>query len=265
MHSWSACRACGGEDTPTNTDIEALVHSDGSLYAVIAGNGPNPGTAGELVVYQLQLQDGRWSKVLALGVAPCARQQSCVVLLGECLIVSGGVSAAAGDQKLLLDDLWCLNLRTKQWQAITAMCTIDAARASHSAAVLGGSVMIVGGWHQRWPAPLKGIRLQKQYLRPEDSAGPSPFCKKRVASQTPRPVVNTELRCLLSRSRADRGNKFTDVVLVSSEGVEFPAHKVVLAAQSDVFEAMLGGNMQVWLTWVCLNCSITGSTCCVGA
>lgn len=117
-----------------------------------------------------------------------------------------------------------------------------------------GTVAIIGGWHQNWPVPSQGIILRKRYLTPPElgvdasevtpAAEPAPAGAGRAFASVPNTELGKRLKAYVSGASDAAGVKanfsaFSDVVLVAQGGREFPAHRVILAAQSDVFDTML--------------------------
>jgi hypothetical protein len=61
-----------------------------------------------LSVFSLSLGDLRWHKLATRGAAPASRTQSCIALLDDLLLVSGGArpGAAGAEQVSILAQLW---------------------------------------------------------------------------------------------------------------------------------------------------------------
>jgi hypothetical protein len=110
-----SCRVCFGPDIPDcqQLQLEQLLHHQGSLLAVFSCNPaatqaahPTPQQQQQqqcLSVYSLSLGDLRWHKLATCGAAPVSRTQSCIALLEDLLLVSGGARpGAAGAEQVRL-------------------------------------------------------------------------------------------------------------------------------------------------------------------
>lgn len=233
-----------------------------------------------LTVYSLSLTDCRWHKLAARGEAPVSRTQSCIALVDDLLLVSGGARpGAAGAEQALLPDSAFLHLPSKQWHQLQLPQHCQPARACHAAAVMpeGGSICLIGGWHEAWPQPAQSVVLVRGYIRKQQHLGPDTGAIVAVLSS--RPVFNTELRLALLKAASSsptrnpsnstsnstdlssrnghtttpttstpsgasstgfhRSLPYCDVVITSADGDQFGAHRFLLASQSRVFEAML--------------------------
>lgn len=52
----------------------------------------------------------------------------------------------------MVSDLWAFDLSAHTWAQVQLPDGLaHAARASHAAACLDGSAVIIGGWHPAWP------------------------------------------------------------------------------------------------------------------
>ncbi len=107
---------------------------------------------------------------------------------------------------------------------------------------------MAGGWHGGWPRLLDGIVLSKHYLAADDDSDLAASSSAPASATAPPAaasgVPNCELPRLVARCRRDHLS-YADVILVAADGTEYACHKVVLAAQSEVFDRMLQAEMQV--------------------
>ncbi|WIA12663.1 hypothetical protein OEZ85_006310 [Tetradesmus obliquus] len=153
---WSM-RVCFGPDIPDcqQLQLEQLLHRQGSLLAVFSCNPaaaaasaslthPSPQQQQQhLSVYSLSLGELRWHKLATHGAAPVSRTQSCIALLDDLLLVSGGARpGTAGAEQALLPDLAFLHLPSKKWHALQLPASSKPARACHAAAAMPGGASI---------------------------------------------------------------------------------------------------------------------------
>ncbi|KAF6255372.1 hypothetical protein COO60DRAFT_1462202 [Scenedesmus sp. NREL 46B-D3] len=108
---------------------------------------------GYSMLHSFDLESGCWSM---RGV----QLESCIALLNDLLLVSGGARpVAAGAEQALLPDLAFLHLPSKKWHSLQLPASSKPARACHAAAVMPGSrsICLLGGWHESWPQPAPSL------------------------------------------------------------------------------------------------------------
>jgi N-acetylneuraminic acid mutarotase len=204
--------------------VEAATTFNGNTYCLLVDE-----AADRMVVCMLDAASSTWTVVAPSGARPpCSRRQCSAVRVDGTWVLSGGVSTA-GDAQFVFSDLYTYDFAASRWAQLQVDDEeVPTARASHCATSLNGAAVFIGGWHQRWPATLDNIIMAKHFLEPHSSSGAS--------------VPNLDLQ--QSLSKVCKRSLFSDVTLVAKDGQEFPAHRLVLASQSEVFEKMLTADMQ---------------------
>lgn len=151
----ACCSVCFGPDIPDcqQLQLEQLLHHQGSLLAVFSCNPaaaaasaslthPSPQQQQQhLSVYSLSLGELRWHKLATHGAAPVSRTQSCIALLDDLLLVSGGARpGTAGAEQVRLNEVLvgfaCRNLDPHQRPALETQKWDCLAQAMPKTAIL---------------------------------------------------------------------------------------------------------------------------------
>ncbi|OQR91776.1 hypothetical protein ACHHYP_04373 [Achlya hypogyna] len=136
LATW-AWHDCSSEPAPApRTDHAAVWWRD---CMVVVGGSTREGPVNDVWMWH---PDTRWwEQMHCTGDIPVPRTSHAVALVGDRLILSGGQSHVCGTT--VFASCYALDLTTREW---TALPSFPSGRCRHSAAVLGDSVYVHGGY-----------------------------------------------------------------------------------------------------------------------
>jgi len=132
----------GGSAPKPRWGATAVAH-EGILY-VLGGvtEGPNDGQGNVADFHSFHIEKAEWEPCFSSkGTTPAGRSLHTAVMLGEEMVVHGGLTR--GDAKIVLNDTHAYHVATQRWRAL-AECP-GAPRCGHTATALGSNTMWVFG------------------------------------------------------------------------------------------------------------------------
>ena len=140
-HHWSVVKhrhSKTPDDIPQGRDDPSCVVYNSSM--ILMGGFKNDGERSNRA-YQFHFSDHKWEKInVTSKVEPAPRAGHSAVILGDDMYIFGGK-----DCDTRMNDLWKLNLITKEWTQIECEGA-PSVRCGHSAQIWGHYMIIYGGF-----------------------------------------------------------------------------------------------------------------------
>jgi len=142
--TWEACDARGKQPRPRYWHTATLL--DAKLFIF----GGYSGTKSLSDVHILDTEAMLWSQPAIFGDIPPALSNHSCTLVGQRLYVFGGMTIApneAGESFIKYScDVQVLDCDTMTWERLRRRGTQPAGRAYHEAVLVGGYILLLGGW-----------------------------------------------------------------------------------------------------------------------
>ncbi|GMH41616.1 hypothetical protein BSKO_09526 [Bryopsis sp. KO-2023] len=196
-----------------------------------------------LRMYRFNLDTYVWTKISYAGNPPESRDRFSAVRVGDKWIVHGGTNSIIHGKSS--DDTYVYNFSTRIWAKFEHGRYQPKMRAHYGCARMGEDrVVFVGGrldWHGRNRSLSTPCHVVEslQIVKDKTSVdGGSNYQSLLVMSDTNRSIVVNPIR-----RRLFMNSHLSDVTVVV-EGKDIPAHTIVLAEGSTVFDRMWGSDMK---------------------
>ncbi|GBG72775.1 hypothetical protein CBR_g12343 [Chara braunii] len=179
-------------------------------------------------VYKYNIVRKTWTRIATLGEAPLQCSEHSAVVIGKYMVVYGGWIS---EYYIPARAVHVLDLEQWTWSAVSLGKTNDPPPevADHAAVAWKGGMYVCGGYREV-EQPTESMLMYELRLEGVEGA-------QEPATPGPPRLQADMLRAMASY-------KYSDIALMASDGIEIPAHRVVLASRSEYFRALFEGEMQ---------------------